>query len=128
MGHPLTKQILVVDDDPMVLALIRKLLERRGYQVASASNGMEAIDLFSHGVFDLVITDLIMPEKDGLETILELRKADPSVKIIAVSGGGIGSAEYYLRVACVLGVSRTFSKPFHIEAMQRAVEELVGEA
>ena len=128
MNQQFKKQILVIEDDPIVSCLIRKLLERRGYQVALTSNGKEAIDLYSRMVFNLVITDIIMPEMQGLETIKELRHTNPSVKIIAVSGGGIGLADYYLRAAHVLGAMRTFSKPFHIEEMQRAVDELIGAA
>jgi CheY-like chemotaxis protein len=128
MNGQSSKQILVVDDDPMVNSLIRRLLEKRGYRVASAFNGKEALNIYSTGVFDLVITDIIMPEMEGLETIKELRHTDPSVKIIAVSGGGIGSADDYLHAANLLGALRTFSKPFHVEEMQRAVDELIGAA
>jgi CheY-like chemotaxis protein len=128
MSRQLSKQILVIDDDPLINDLIRRLLERSGYRVASAFNGREALNIYSNGVFDLVITDIIMPEMEGLETIKELRHTDPSVKIIAVSGGGVGSADDYLHAANLLGAVRVFSKPFHIEDIQRAVDELIGTA
>ena len=128
MSGQFSKQILVVDDDPQINDLIRRLLERRGYRVASAFNGREALNIYSNGVFDLVITDIIMPEMEGLETIKELRHTDPSVKIIAVSGGGVGSADDYLHAANLLGALRVLSKPFHLEDMQRAIDELIGTA
>ena len=81
------KSILVIDDDLLFSKVLAKLLERCGYRVRVAGNGDEGISRYREEVADLVITDLRMPDKDGLETIAELRKDNPDLKLIAISGG-----------------------------------------
>ena len=77
------KRILIIDDETNILLMLKKMLERAGYEIDLASNGEEGLRLFSNASFDLVITDIIMPEKEGLETIREMRKMQPEMKIIA---------------------------------------------
>jgi CheY-like chemotaxis protein len=119
--------ILVVDDNEEILILQREILGRGGHQVTTAINGDEAIRLFRASQFDLVITDLIMPDKEGIETIRDLRKLNPVVKIIAMSGGGRLSAEDNLAIAQSLGASRTLAKPFSSRDLLEVVNNLLGE-
>ncbi len=118
-------RILVIEDDPQVLAMLRQTLEREGYEVIDASNGQEGIRLYREKSADLIITDLIMPEKEGIETIIELRRDFPQVKIIAISGGGRLGTEKYLQFAEELGAQRTFTKPIGRDELLGAVRELV---
>ena len=80
--------IYVFDDEPSILLMIKKMLEKAGHSVDIALNGREGMELFKKSMPDLLITDIIMPEKEGLETIFELRSKYPKLKIIAISGGG----------------------------------------
>jgi CheY-like chemotaxis protein len=118
---------MVVEDDSAVKELLREILERAGHEVTAAGNGKEAMALYKKSPADLIITNILMPEKEGLETIQELRRENPDIKIIAISGGGqIGPADY-LEVARRFGATRTFSKPFDRKELLRAVEELLDE-
>lgn len=121
------KRILIVDDEQIVLEVLRKILELEGYEVITAANGDEGIELFSQKPFDLVITDMVMPEKDGLQTILDLRKEDPDLAVIAMSGGGTISKERYLAVAGYLDGIITITKPFSMESITEAVAKLLSE-
>jgi DNA-binding NtrC family response regulator len=121
-------RIIVVEDDKSVRELLREILKRVGHEVVDAGNGKEAIALYKSAPADLVITNILMPEKEGLETIQELRRQDPDVKIIAISGGGqIGPADY-LEVARRFGAMRTFSKPFDRKELLKAVDELLEQS
>ena len=91
-------KILVIDDDKNIRSLLRDFLERDGYEVMEAENGKVGLKLFRENGADLVITDLIMPEKEGIETIRELRRDFSDVKIIAISGGGAIGPETYLQM------------------------------
>ena len=81
------KRILVIDDDFLTLDVLKRMLEIEGYEVVTALNGQEGIDIFHQSIIDLVITDLVMPVKDGLRTIMELRQEKPELPIIAISAG-----------------------------------------
>lgn len=119
------KRILVIEDDAEVREFLREMLQRAGYEVVEASNGIEAAGVCRGRSPDLVISDILMPEKDGIETILELRRDSPDVKIIAISGGGrIGPGDY-LHVAENLGVQHTFTKPFDRKEMLETIRELL---
>ncbi|MBT6500704.1 MAG: response regulator [Deltaproteobacteria bacterium] len=118
-------RILIVDDDVDVLDMLGQTLEREGYEVVSAANGKEGVRLYREDPVDLVITDIIMPEKEGIETIMELKRAFPDVKIIAISGGGLVDPEGYLSMAKQLGARYTFSKPVEREDLLKAVRELI---
>lgn len=119
------KRILVVEDDASVREMVKKMLERVGYDVIEAQNGSEAIERFQKAPTDLIITDIIMPDKEGIETIMELRRDFPDVKIIAISGGGRVGPDWYLTAARKLGAAKTFCKPFDRQEMLDAVHELV---
>jgi DNA-binding NtrC family response regulator len=119
---------MIVEDDTAVRELLREILERAGHEVLDAGNGKEAMALYKISPADLIITNILMPEKEGLETIQELLREDPEIKIIAISGGGqIGPADY-LEVARRFGATRTFSKPFDRKELLRAVDELLAES
>ena len=123
-------RIMIVEDDKAVRELLREILKRAGHEVIAASNGKEAIALYQDDPAppDLVITNILMPEKEGLETIQEMRRDDPDIKIIAISGGGqIGPADY-LEIARRFGATRTFSKPFDRKELLAAVDELLEES
>ncbi len=119
-------RILVIEDDAPVRGILREVLEMKGYRVAEAENGKVGMKHHKKNPFDLVITDIFMPVKDGLETIAELREDYPGVKIIAISGVGIVKADCFLEVACELGADSTFQKPFKMEEMFFAIEGLLG--
>ena len=93
------RKILIIDDEPYILLMLKKMLEKAGYEVDMASNGQQGMELFEKDNADLVITDIIMPDKEGLEIILEMKKQRPDLKIIAISGGGRISPESYLECA-----------------------------
>jgi CheY-like chemotaxis protein len=106
------QKILVIDDDSLVRDTLVRVLERKGYQVLVASDGLRGLHAFRREQPDLVITDIIMPEKEGLETIREIRGECPDAKIIAISGGArIGNMDF-LDVAGKLGASEIIPKPF----------------
>ena len=121
------KRILLVDDDDLSRGAVHKMLERSGYVVYSTATGQEALAHFRREAPDLVITDLIMPEVDGLEVIQQLRRDNPGVRILAISGGGRVDAEEYLSVARKFGASQVLSKPFTGQELKRAVEAALGE-
>lgn len=121
------KRILVIDDEPTALDLLSRILEMKGYEVLAAANGQEGVDLFRQHPCDLVITDMVMPVKDGLQTILDLRNDVPDLPIVAISGGGTISKERYLAVAGYLDHVVTIAKPFAIDDVTAAVEKLLQE-
>lgn len=120
-----TARILIIDDEPSALDLLRRIFEAEGYQVVLAANGLEGVELFRQNPCDLVITDIVMPGKDGLQTILDLREEYPDLPFVAISGGGAISKERYLTVAGYLDRVVTLAKPFAIEAIVAAVERLL---
>lgn len=122
-------QVLIVDDDVMFLNLLRDLLEPEGYDILEATNGVEALKIFCEASVDLVVTDIVMPDKEGLQTILELQKENSAVKIIAISGGGrpLNTNEDYLTAAKEFGAAVTFSKPFQTTEFLQAVRELLSQ-
>ena len=119
------KRILIIDDEPHILLMLKKMLEKAGYETDIASNGMEGLQLFSKYPADLVITDIIMPEKEGLETIREMKRLQSGLRIIAMSGGGKISADNYLHTATIFGASRVLEKPFTQQQMLEAVNGLL---
>lgn len=120
------KRILIIDDEPTILLMMKKMIERAGYKVDLASNGLNGIALLEKNSFDLVITDIIMPEKEGLEIISELRRDYPNIKIIAISGGGRLSPEGYLVSADLLGADRVLKKPFERKDLITSINDLIG--
>jgi len=118
-------KILIIDDDADVLATLRKMLEREGYEVVEALDGKEGVKCYRENPTDIIITDIIMPEKEGIETIMELRREFPDVKIIAISGGGRIDAKDHLKMAEQLGSQYTFSKPVERKELIKAVQDLL---
>lgn len=119
------QRILVIDDEDQVRATLRKMLENAGYEVVEAGNGNEGIRLYQENPTDLVITDIIMPDKEGMETIWDLKREYPNVKIIAISGGGGFEPGPYLEIAEGFGAMRILSKPFDAEELLVAIRELL---
>lgn len=115
-------RILVIDDDASIRFLLRGLLEMQGYDVIEAENGSEGLQCYWAESPDLVITDMQMPVMDGMQLILELRRACPRAKIIAMSGG-----QRTLNLARPL-TQRTFEKPFQLGQMLAAIQDLVSVA
>lgn len=116
--------VLIIDDDQVFRASLSKMFEKAGYTTMTASDGEEGISLFSALGFDLVITDIIMPVMEGIETIIKLRSINPDLQIIAMSGGGkVGAAEY-LNTARLLKVNAILKKPFSFKELQEVLEKL----
>lgn len=118
--------ILIVEDENDLREMLKVSLARRKYTVLEASNGKDAIVHFKPAVTDLVITDLIMPEEDGLKVIMRLREIKPSIKIIAISGGGKAGPASYLNLAKALGADAVYSKPFSVNEMIKKIGELLN--
>ena len=114
--------ILVVDDDERFTTVLRLKLERAGHDVACAEDGAAALEVLQREKFDAVITDILMPFKDGLELIAELRRTQPDTRIIAMSGGGRAPPSHYLDVATGLGAHAVLSKPFSFTELLSALE------
>ncbi len=121
------KQILLVDDDATLLeALLRQFHPHRDtWQVATASNGVEALRLARAQRFDVLVTDILMPEKDGTETIIAFRRDHPSVKIIAMSGGGRIIGTEPLGVVSLLGAHATLVKPFDFQMLWDTIQAVL---
>ena len=119
-------KILLADDDHQVRDMLKLTLQRAGHEVLEAEDGVQAVQKYTPGAVDLVITDIVMPEKEGIETIMELRSIDPLVKIIAISGGGRINPDDYLNWARRFGVKHTFTKPVNREQLLEAINELMG--
>ena len=120
--------VLVIEDDDHLRRLLRTVLERAGYTVEDAPNGAAGLKRFSACPADVVVTDSIMSEKEGLETIIELKRDHPEVKLIAISGGGARLDAQYLPSAKALGADRTIEKPFEAREVIEAVGGLLQEA
>ncbi len=121
-------RILVVDDEELVRETLCTMLEDAGYETIEAANGVEALHVFDQHEVDLVVTDIFMPEKEGLETIAELRQKKPDVKIIAISGGGGDGNMDYLEYARRFGASSILGKPFLREDVLSVVSAVLERA
>lgn len=121
-------RILVVDDDPEIRETLRRLLALLGYDAAVAADGKLASRQLEAGTFDLMITDIVMPNQDGVENIMQVRRDYPDMKVIAMSGGGYVQTKTYLKVAESLGADAVFHKPFRSQEMLAKIRELLGGA
>lgn len=121
-------RILLIDDDELSRSAVEKMLERAGFEVRSTGDGREALESYRKERPDLVVTDLIMPDVDGLELIQQVRQLDPTVRILAISGGGRVQAEEYLSVARKFGALEVLSKPFTGQELRQAVERALGKS
>lgn len=113
--------ILLIDDDPLVAFTVERMLQGAGHDIIRATDGEKGIKLLKESRVDLVITDIIMPVKEGIETIREIREHDAKIPVIAVSGGGHGSGGNYLRMAQALGATEVLAKPFDQDELLAAV-------
>ncbi len=121
-------RILVVEDDEQVRTMLCMTLRQAGYETVEADSGRSAREVQARQPADLVVTDIIMPEEDGLETIMHFRKNYPRTRLIAISGGGRVDARDFLKDAQLLGAAVTFQKPVDRRQLLGAVRDLLGEA
>ena len=119
-------RILVIDDNEAVRKMIGEILRRNGYEVMEAPDGKIGLSMYAENPADVVITDIFKPEKEGLETIMELRRGVPDARIIAMTGGiGALDRETTLLLACDLGADKTIMKPVPRAELLAAIEELL---
>ncbi len=119
-------KILVIDDDVQVRSLISKFVEIAGHDVVAAEDGVDGMKCFKSDTYDAVITDIIMPHKEGLETIVELKQHNPDIPIIVISGGGRVEPDDYLKLAKIRGASVILKKPVEGSTLVRILEELLA--
>ncbi len=119
-------RILLIDDDDEFRLMFKEMLERANYEVFDINNGKEGINFYRSNPTDLIITDIVMPEKEGIETIINLMKEFSNIKIIAISGGGRSGPQNYLETAKLLGAKYSFTKPFQKEDILKAIESCIG--
>lgn len=119
-------RILVIDDEIYIRQLLTEILEKAGYEVVSAPEGRTGLKLYDQQPFDVVITDMVMPEYSGINTINDLVRNHPRAKIIAISGGGEIEPERYLSIAEIIGAKYIIYKPFKKEEILKAVEGLLS--
>ena len=118
--------ILIIDDDGQIREMLKKTLEREGYDVITAVDGIEGIRTYLENSVDLIITDIVMPRKEGLEIIQYFQSHYPEAKIIAISGGGRLEPENYLCLAERFGAWRTLSKPIERAELLKIVQEALA--
>jgi CheY-like chemotaxis protein len=125
-AHPVARlrRLLVVDDNDDMRQSMKRLLEHFGYEVRVAQDGRHALETQRQAPSDVLITDIFMPDTDGLETINQFREAFPDMKIIAMSGGGASLEADYLSTASVVGADAVLRKPFSKESLLQALEKL----
>ncbi len=124
-----TKRVLIIDDEPEIRSLIRKSLVREGYEVAEARDGFDGMRLFRNQPADLIITDIFMPNKEGLDVIREIKQEFPAVKIIAISGGAVAMSNWdCLHMAQKFGANGSLSKPFTIAELTSIVRDVISHA
>lgn len=119
-------RILVIDDDQDVRILMRRSLEAADHQILEAGNGREGLTALANAPVDLVITDILMPEKEGIETISELRRGNPMLKILAISGGGRTGMVEFLNMAKKFGANDSLMKPFRTAELLAKVQHLLN--
>lgn len=120
------KKILLVDDEEAIRKMVRAILGNELYEFGEAANGLDAQVLLEKQTFDLIITDVIMPDCDGIELVIAIRRKLPEIKVVVMSGGGRVRAGHYLDLAGKLGAARVFEKPFDTAALRKAVHELLS--
>ena len=120
------KRILIIEDDKIYRETLIDILENEEWEILAAENGTDGLKLQFNTPFDLVITDILMPDKDGIEVILEIRNFFPDTKILAMTGGGYMEADSILEMAEILGVNKVLKKPAAISQIIDAVYELIN--
>jgi CheY-like chemotaxis protein len=119
-------RVLLIEDDELVRYSLVELLEEAGHTVMQRENGFQLLSFIEDNPVDVVITDIVMPEVDGMEVLTMLRKSHPSLPVIALSGGGRISGSDYLEMADAIGAKRTIHKPVQPDVLLQAVEELAA--
>jgi DNA-binding response OmpR family regulator len=119
--------ILLIDDDAALRGLLAEALRRGGHAVLQAEDGRQGVELFDVAPVDLIVTDLIMPEREGIEIIVQLHRDHPELPIIAISGG-LANSPVYLQLAVKLGARRALAKPFSPSELLRAVDDVLRAA
>ncbi len=127
MDNPENNRILVIDDDSMIREVLKNALEPEGFTIDEAENGNEALTKIAKIHYALIITDLIMPGKDGIGLMMDILKKWPRTKFFTMSGGGFIKADSYLKMSRKLGACATFTKPLKVDAVVAKVKELFGE-
>ena len=122
----LMPKVLIIDDEEDIRTVLKDMLGMSGYEVDTAEDGRKAKELYDKTEYDVVITDIIMPEQDGFEVILDYRSKNQIDRVIAISGGGRTSSEDYLNIASHFGVSSIFSKPPNYKDLIAKVDEIVA--
>ena len=117
--------ILIIDDDEQFNLMMKTALEAKGYEVETASNGRDAKAIYQNKKYDVIVTDIIMPDVDGYEVILDLRRMGMGDRTIAVSAGGRTAADDYLITAKHFDVAATFNKPFELQPFREKIEEII---
>jgi DNA-binding NtrC family response regulator len=120
------KKILLVDDEEAIRKMVRAMLGGELYEFSEAVNGLDAQTLLEKQKFDLIITDVIMPDCDGIELVMAVRRKLPDIKVIVMSGGGWVRAGHYLNLAGKLGAAKVFEKPFDAADLRKTVQELLS--
>ena len=120
-------KILIVDDEDPVRYLVKEMLRMSNHEITEAKNGLEAFEKYCEQPADLIITDLVMPDKSGIDLIMELKDQFPAVRILAISGGGGITGRFdYLPIAHLLGADFILKKPFQMKELCSKVEELLA--
>jgi len=119
-------RLLLIDDEAAIRAPLALWLSRKGHEVVEAGDGGEGLARLEEGSFDLVVTDIIMPDMEGIETIMRVRKGWPDLIVIAISGGGSSEPSQALRPAERLGAHATLRKPFRPSALGELIDELLA--
>ncbi len=118
--------ILLVEDEPLVSATLSSAMKSKGHTVVTAANGVEGLKRFAERPFDLIVTDIIMPDKEGIEMILEMLRDKPDAKIIAISGGGRTGNVEFLKMAGSLGAVATLKKPIRLAEFLTVLNDCLG--
>jgi CheY-like chemotaxis protein len=119
-------QVLIIDDDRGIRQLLRRIIATRGHMIVEADSGRTGVEAFRQQAFDLVLTDIVMPDMDGNQTIVQLRKLNPDIRIVAVSGGGRARNLTPLQLAKQFGADRILEKPFRRDDVVRMVDEILA--
>ncbi len=116
-------RVLIIDDDPNILRSVAEILEEEGHEVREAGDGKSALELVADGAPDLIVSDMYMPEMDGIELLIRLRTDHPGTPVVAMSGGGYMAKEELLRNASMLGAVAVLEKPFTVERLIEVVNQ-----
>jgi len=121
------KKILVVDDEVSIREMVKVMLESNDFLIELAGSGVQALKVLSENDIDLVVTDIVMPQENGIDLIMDMRKSYANIPIIAISGGGgIEGRFNYLEIAKLVGANQILEKPFKAEALRKVVSELLN--